>query len=244
MKQLETPIGIYMGKELEVYYKKIGDGSDPKLIMTLHFNANDENGDSFISLFAEPNFSIENLTEYFKEYEVKTAFEEKVKEVVSELNQFLEIHFKKYGEDVVERALATVKSKNTSSCGGNVTKNVSPVQTLNEFRPKGRTTNKRRSNQGVAQRYAYNLIKQIIEKNPTFGFQQVYDIFGYKNYIEDIKNVKSECRWCMDDDDVITLADNTRVVVSNQWGFNNNCKRKMNFLRQIASRYGIDISLP
>lgn len=44
-------------------------------------------------------------------------------------------------------------------------------------------------NNGIAQRYAYNLIKGIIEKNPNLSFKSLYDIFGYKNYIEDIENV-------------------------------------------------------
>ena len=48
MKLLETPIGVYIGKEIEVYYKSIGDGLDPRLILSLDFNPNDVNGDCFV----------------------------------------------------------------------------------------------------------------------------------------------------------------------------------------------------
>lgn len=99
-------------------------------------------------------------------------------------------------------------------------------------------------NNGIAQRYAYNLIKGIIEKNPNLSFKSLYDIFGYKNYIEDIDKVSDENRWCMDDKDIIEIADGTRVVISNQWGFNNSSKKKMDRLREKASKFGLDITLP
>lgn len=48
----------------------------------------------------------------------------------------------------------------------------------------------------------------------------------------------------MDEEDIINIADGTRVVISNQWGFNNNSKKKMDHLRKIATKYGLDITLP
>lgn len=48
----------------------------------------------------------------------------------------------------------------------------------------------------------------------------------------------------MDDKDIIKIADGTRVVISNQWGFNNNRKVKMDRLREIASKHGLDTTLP
>ena len=42
----------------------------------------------------------------------------------------------------------------------------------------------------------------------------------------------------------MTLTDGTKVAISNQWGFNNNSKPKMDFLREVAERFNIDTSLP
>lgn len=70
------------------------------------------------------------------------------------------------------------------------------------------------------------------------------EIFGRKNYIENITQIKDESRWFIEENDIIKIADGTKVVVSNQWGFRNNSKPKMTRLREIARKYGIDDTLP
>lgn len=252
MKQLETPVGIYVGKELEVYYKNLGDGSEPKMVMSLKFDPREEQGEDFISLFSEASFSIESVQDYLKEHELKKAFDTNVENLVShllstefndELKQILISHFSDKENDVVKAALDAVtfiiKPVTHEESFSTPYEVAEPIVSASKTRIR-----RKGGNNGVAQRYAYNLIKGIIEKNPNLNFRSLYDIFGYKNYIEDIKNVKDETRWCMDEDDIIKIADGTNVVISNQWGFNNNSKTKMDRLRETAKRYGLDITLP
>ena len=254
MKLLETPIGIYIGKVLEVYFKNIGDGSEPKLIMSLEFKQEDKHGEDFIALFSESNFTIDKVTDYLKIQEAKTAFDTKVKELTElllssdfkeQLKLIISNHFYDKGDNVVNAALNAIVIDIHSShevediihSNHNTSKPYFPTHRSSQrVRRKG-------GDNGVARRYAYNLIKGIIEKNPNLSFKSLYDIFGRKNYIEDIKNVKDKTRWCMDEEDIIKISDGTRIVVSNQWGFNNNSKPKMDRLREKASKFGIDTTL-
>ena len=86
MKQLETPVGIYWGDEVEVYYKTIGDGSAPVLLMCLNFNVLCEDGDMFISLFSENTYCVEEVCKFKDERESKKAFDSKVNELLSEVS--------------------------------------------------------------------------------------------------------------------------------------------------------------
>ncbi|MBD5360175.1 MAG: type I restriction enzyme HsdR N-terminal domain-containing protein [Bacteroides sp.] len=257
MKQLETPVGIYIGRELKVYFKNLGDGSEPKLIMSLEFKEDDENGDDFMTLFSESEFSIAKVIDYTKAYEKKMAFESNVNELVAkllspdfkeELKIIIGNHFSDKGDEIVSEAMkaisidikSSLKNEEMRQTVTNVSKHDSS-STQSSHRIKIRH---RGGNNGIAQRYAYNLIKGIIEKNPNLNFKSLYDIFGYKNYIEDITNISDETRWFMDEEDIITLADGTRIVISNQWGFYNNSKKKMDRLREKASKFGLDVTLP
>lgn len=252
MKLLEIPVGIYVGKELEIYYKTLGACLEPKLVMSLEFDPNDKNGGDFISLFSEQFFSTQKVRDFLKKHEEKKEFESTVQSLVSkilspafsdELKIILGTFFSDYSSEVIEAALksitfdfkpVTCEKLNESMDSSHA--DFAP-NTLKRARRSGR-------NNGVAQRYAYNLIKKIIAKNPNINFINLYNIFGHKNYIENIENIKDETRWCLDEQDIITLADNTRIAISNQWGFNGYSERKMNRLRKIAEYYGLDIKLP
>lgn len=255
MKQLETPVGLYVGKELEVYFKNIGDGSDPKLIMSLEFKQEDEYGEDFITLFSESEFTIDKVISYIKAHEARKAFESNVNELVAELlsSDFKEQlkliignHFSAKGDDVVNAALKAVTIDIHCSHEEEEMTDTDNNASKSDFlsQPSCGIVRHRGRNNGIAQRYAYNLIKGIIEKNPNLSFKSLYDIFGYKNYIDDIENVKDATRWCMDEEDIIKITDGTQIVISNQWGFNNNSKKKMDRLRDKASKFGLDITLP
>lgn len=255
MKQLETPIGIYVGKELEVYCKNIGYGSEPKLLMSLDFSPEDEYGNDFLTLFSESEFSTDKVIEYLKANEEKKAFESKVNDLVShfrssdfqeELKLIIGAHFSNRGNDVVDKALEAVVFDIHSSCDDeeemtDTRRNECKSDYVS--RPSCKREKCKSKNKGIAQRYAYQLIKGIIEKNADLSFKGLYEIFGYKNYIEDIEKITDEKRWCMDEEDIIRISDGTRVVISNQWGFNNNCKIKMDRLREKASKFGLDTTL-
>ena len=253
MKLLETPIGVYIGKEIEVYYKSIGDGLDPRLILSLDFNPNDENGDCFFSLFSESGFSINSVHKFIREREERIKFDTEVGQMIdhflspafqAEIQDFIFQYYRDRKEEIVKAALEKVRifvQRNETNKDENIYEDtVTPVRTESSSLKKIRRAGK---NNGLAQRYAYNLVESIIKKNAGQNFRKIYHLFGYKNYIEDLSRVSDESRWCMDEEDIIQLDDGTKVVVSNQWGFNGNCKIKMDRLRELAKRYGIDTSL-
>ena len=252
MKQIETPVGIYWGDGVEVYYKNIGDGSQPILLMSLQFKMSDTHGEDFVSLFYEPTFSIENIYKFKKKQEAKLVFETNVqrllKEVLipdfqKELIEVLKNHLIEKGEEreVVENVLDQINISILTSSRSDINeKNI--IEVLPLISPSNDEGFRR--NRGSTQRYAYNLIRQIIEKNLHLSFNQLYSIFNRRNHIEDITKVKDKKRWFMNREDIITLTDGTRVVISNQWGFNGSCKARMDNLRLIARKYGIDDSLP
>lgn len=223
--------------------------------MSLDFKPEDEDGDNFMTLFSESEFTVEKINDYLKALEEKMAFETNVNVLVSyllspvfqdELKLIIGTHFSNRGDDVVNAALEAVTFDIHKYADNQVREDVKCETAESHASPhteRMRTRHNGRNN-GVAQRYAYNLIKGIIEKNPNLSFRSLYNIFRYKNYIENIDNVSDETRWCMDDKDIIKIADGTRVVISNQWGFNNNCKVKMDRLREIASKFGLDTTLP
>ena len=251
MKQLETPVGIYWGDEVEVYWKTIGDGSAPILLLSLNFNLLSEDGDVFVSLFSEESYSIKKLFELKNEREAKVIFESMVKDLLSEVTSdafeyevraLIIEYLKRKGidkyvvEDVMDRVAVSISlEKNIDSC-------------LDVYQRESHKDREicysRRPNNGVAQRYAYELIRQIIEKNRDLNFNQMYGIFKKKNRIEDVTKIKDETRWFLFEDDIIKLSDGTRVAISNQWGFNGFSKPKMDELREIAKRYGIEKPLP
>lgn len=248
MKQLETPVGIYIGDELEVYYRTIGDGSHATLLMSLHFNDSDSEGADFIKLFAENSFSIENIVNYKKEREAQKAMhdnvERLVKEIAStefhtELRDIIKAHLIKKGEtgNVIEKALSKIDISLKTKAESTSTKQAvtAPISNYSS-----KNTRKRGHNTDYARHYAYKLIKQIIRKNPSWSFGQLYAVFDQKNYIEDITRVKDTTRWFIDEDDIVTIADGTRVVISNQWGYYGNYKSKMDRLESIAEEYGIE----
>lgn len=255
MKQLETPVGIYVGNELEVYYKNIGDGEDPILVMSIQFNPNEDMGEDFVKLFTESKFSSSAVASYIEGQMAAKRFEKKVcllvndissKTMIDEIEKFLRSYYvnKCYSMEEIDAAFSRLDISILEHREARVdNQNLKENEVLKGSRSRVFRPGIKRNN-GVAQRYAHGLIKQILEKNRTLHYKQLYAIFGKKNYIEDINNVKDEGRWCMHDEDILTSIDGTRIVVSNQWGFFKTCKPRMDYLRSIAKEYGIDISLP
>lgn len=253
MKQLETPVGIYIGNEIEVYYKYLGDGSLPLCVLSLSFNSDDPKGEDFVRLFSEKTFSIESLKEYAETVKEKAEFESKVKTVLDEmtapdyesttLRDVILNHYTLKGveQDVTSEALSRLSIRIEHRVERTLS---NKIDSINEtIRP---SFHKRRNiKKSGARGFAYGLTKAIIERNPTLSFQQLHSLFGYrKNYIEKSSDIKVEKCWYTSDEDIITLSDGTPIAISNQWGFNNNCKPKMDRLREIASRFDIDASLP
>ena len=253
MKQLEIPVGIYWGDEVEVYWKTIGDVSDLILLLSLNFNVREEEGNVFVSLFAEENYSLDKVIVFKNEREAKAIFESKVKDLRSEV---LSAEFRSDVKNlIVDYLVKTGKDRNVvDAVMDRVSVSVSCDKEENAIEEVGigntpilDKKSQRRGRRGIGARpYAYNLMRQIIEKNRHLNFRQLYSIFKKKNYIEEVSTIIEDDRkgrWFLMEDEILTLSDGTKVAISNQWGFNNNCKPKMDFLREVAEKFGIDTSL-
>lgn len=186
MKQLEIPVGLYWGDEVYVYWKTIGDGSSPVLLLSLNFNVLCEDGNAFVTLFAEENYNVENILDYKNELLAKAIFETKVNELKEKVttpifqdkvkNLVSRILLDKgFDNEVVRSVMENIsvsiilKSSTEISEEDLILKNHGPIDA------------KISSNKGTAQRYAYGLIRQIIEKNRNLNFEQLYAIFQRKN---------------------------------------------------------------
>lgn len=88
------------------------------------------------------------------------------------------------------------------------------------------------------------MIRQIIEKNQVLNFEQLFAIFRRKNRIEKISCINDKKRWFLANEDIVTLSNGNKIAISNQWGFNCASKANMDNLREVAKRFGIDVSLP
>ena len=158
-------IGIYFGDEMDIYYKNIGDGSDPLLLMTLYFDMSDSDGDDFVMLFNANAFSIENILFYKKERERRIAYQENCKRLLNEitsnvfkneLKNIISTHLIDSGEneeivnDVLNqidiRLSLMVKDEDTSIS----------MPTGGYCESNHNHGNRRCKNNGVAQRYAYH----------------------------------------------------------------------------------------
>ncbi len=253
MKQLEIPVGVYWGDEVEVYWKTIGDGSAPVLLLSLNFNVLCVDGDAFVSLFSEENYSLDAIRAFKEECDAKCRFESEVNILLEEVtapefqksvksiirNYFIE---KGLDEDIVETVMGKVMV-----CISNERKKDATDDTpkLNVFPME--KTHKSRSRRSVnARSYAYNLMRQIIEKNRNLSFGELYSLFKKRNYVEEVTTIEEKRmhRWFLLPDEIMTLSDGTKIAISNQWGFNNNSKPKMDLLRKVAENFGIDASLP
>ncbi|MDE6522839.1 MAG: type I restriction enzyme HsdR N-terminal domain-containing protein [Muribaculaceae bacterium] len=253
MKQMEIPVGIYWGDEVEVYWKTIGDGSAPILLLNLNFNVLCEDGHSFVSLFSEVNYSLDAMRAFKEECETKKKFDSEVNNLLEEVtatefnetvkglisNYFLD---RGIDEDVVKTVMSKVQLCISDKRGEEDTDRA----ILRHGIPMEFSYQSRSRRSVGARPFAYNLMRKIIEKNRNLSFGDLYALFKKRNYVEEVATIdeKRMGRWFLLPDEIITLSDGTKVAISNQWGFNNNSKPKMDLLRSIAEKFDIDATLP
>lgn len=253
MKQLETPVGIYWGDEVEVYWKTIGDGSAPLRLLSLNFNVFCEDGETFVSLFSKENYSLDAMRAYKEECEIKVRFDSKVDELLKEVTapKYQEIVKnlisnclidRGIAENIIETVIGKISVRIFEEREEEATNDAAMIHCL----PKERTYQSMSRRSIGARPFAYNLMKQIIDKNRNLSFAKLYALFKKKNYVEEVAAIEEKRmdRWFLQPEEILTLSDGTEVAISNQWGFNNHCKPKMDLLRAIAERFDIDASLP
>lgn len=261
MKQLEVNIGIYIGSAIEVYYKKIGDGSCPNLILSTTFKSEDPKGEEFADLFSASSFSLEKIESLYQKYIEEKETNEQTREIIEQLCtpdtvDLVKLFLTEYLESdkkstvAIKNALNSIyiSIKSTSEQEQTIHNTFSKPIIPSTFKQDFKSVNpivispKKIRIAGKVNDIAFNLISEIIRINSDKSFKQLYSIFGKKNFIEAVKNINDHKRWFMDE--VFTSIDGTKFVISNQWGINGNSKPRFDYLIEIAKSFGIEIDIP
>ena len=74
----DVKVGIFIGRNIEVFYKDTDGGNEPKNILSVNLDGIDPNGVDFIALFKEDTFSIERIEKYYQEWKRKKEKEQRV----------------------------------------------------------------------------------------------------------------------------------------------------------------------
>lgn len=260
MKQLEVNIGIFVGGTIEVYYKKIGEGSEPQLLLSTSFKSEEPNGEKFANLFSASSFSVENIERLYQKYIQEKKVNEEVNEIIEWLNEpvaiecvrqllteYLESN-KKSGtaiEKALNSVLISIQSANKcDKTKPDANEKVITSHTLHiDYKKLDSTTSPTKLRiAGKVKDIAFNLVREILHINSNKTFSQLYDIFGKANYIKAIKDIDNPKRWFMDE--VFTSSDGTKFVISNQWGLNGGSKPKFDYLVEIAKSFEIEVIIP
>lgn len=153
--------------------------------MALHFESQEPLGEDFVKLFSAQNFSIHNIEEYVEKRRAAEVFATNVEKLIEDmtssafhitLNGLIEDYYKAKGNtpEEIQEALSQINiiiDKNIANHSKQLANKVVPpiIDVSRESRP--RIYREGGRNNLKARRYAYNLIKQILEKNKSLTFQ-------------------------------------------------------------------------
>ena len=94
----DVKVGIFIGRNIEVFYKDTNGGSEPKNILSVNLDGIDPNGVDFITLFKEDTFSIERIEKYYQEWK-------RIKENEQRINDKAEFLISSDGTETVKNLL-------------------------------------------------------------------------------------------------------------------------------------------
>lgn len=265
MKQLEIPVGIYIGEHIEVFLKKFGDGNDPINILTVKFESNDKYGSRFIELFKESNYSYDEIERYWLDILKEREKTEKVKNTIEQLmsidgqnllKKVIGEYYLKYGltQECINQVLESIDIKISSKRIETISpKNLSDsIYKDNncDWKQQIDTNNKVIVCDGEVQDFALSIINRIIDIENKPCYQEVWKVFkdgmNCGTIVKPKKEIKSEDekRWFLEDENL--RRDNNGVVyaISKEWGKNNASKPKLKKLLKLASERGINYKDP
>lgn len=74
----DVKVGIFIGKNIEVFFRDYEEGNEPKNILSINLEGSDPNGASFIKLFNEDTFSVGRVEEFYQKWKRKKENERKI----------------------------------------------------------------------------------------------------------------------------------------------------------------------
>lgn len=254
MKLLEVNVGIYIGEFIEVFYKKIGEGSELQSVFKTTFSQSDNSGDIFLSLFNANSYSQSGVENFYKEIQDRKVSENKIKneiallittdgsQLVSKLLQdyYISLGFsEKETNEILDKLIIRISSKNKKEIEF---KDMSLKIPANPI-PEKKVLRKR----GVGE-FAYEVIDKILLANKDLPYKNLLNLFYkiesgriLKNHIgtkEDVENSR-ERSWFIDRPH--TSSDGIEFYISKEWGKQRSSKWKFDNLIGLARIYGIDI---
>lgn len=249
MRQCDASVRVLFGERVEVFFREPGKTGDPQKLLTVSLSIDDLNWSKFAELFTFPTFSLDNFKAYLEEVEKKRKEKEQIdiaktvllseegKEFVAGALRSL-LTDKGIPAEIIDKVVEAVNIDLKDS-------SMEMEEQISVNLPASTFEVRRNKRAGIkANGFAYGLICEIINRNPGLRYIQLCTLFKTKSFIADVQTIKDPGRWFMNPNELIKLTDGTTIAVSTQWGFNNTCKPKMDRLREIAKRFGIDSSWP
>ena len=257
MRQLKSNIGLYFGENIRFYYDNPNDLDNPVNVLTIELSKEDSNGDTFCEMLSYEKFNANNLEEFCKEHyhqimsrnNLHQRFSEYFAEnnVTRNIVSLIKEKFVKEGfdenilEDELNKLVCRIEWKRTSS----VEKRIENTE-INV--PASENNETEFSLDGIKYwgigRFVLAVVKQYVSEHPNITLEELEEVFpshlsssGNMGVVRPIEFLnehpkwKEEKRYFMEDNEKITLGDNTTIVVNRGWG--NTGKSRPHFQRFI-----------
>lgn len=195
MRQLKLNVGLYIGEKIQLYYDIPNDGENPICVFTAEIKKEDTNGSIICDLLTYDKFNLEKIetfcNEQYKKIQARNNLHRRVSEFLSEQNGHKESDSKDHTKFSVDG--------------------------INFY---------------VKRRFVLEVIKHYIKDHPNINYIELEKVFPsnlhskalgvIRTLIEVQEKIKShpdlKKRYFLKPDEVILLADGTKIVVNNQWG--------------------------
>lgn len=247
MKQFDVNIGMYFGERVEVYYKESASKRAFKLF-EIELSANDPKWGQFYTLFERSTFNPQRICAYYSDRLRVIQDENLIEQQIEELTTGK-------GYEIVENAITEFLQQQEVPSGLidailskldiTITRNDKnyikrPIATIPQTDSLSLNSNRQRpaafsidgkGHYGVG-RLALEIVKKIIERNPSFTFARLETIFNIRpktKYIKSLEEINEWKKICNDktkdsrwfEKDSLVSSDGVAFAVYTQWGLFN-----------------------
>ena len=242
MRQLKSNVGLYFGENIRFYYDNPDDLDNPVNILTIEISKEDSNGDTFCEMLSYEKFSTNKLEEFCKERYCqiisRNNLHQRFSEYFAEKNvarniiSLIKEKFVKEGfdenilEDELNKLVCRIEWKHISSMEKRIENTAIGLHTSKNNETKFSLDGIKYWGIG---RFVLAVVKQYVSEYPDISLEELEKVFpsnlnssskmGVIRPIEFLnEHPKWEKRYFMEDNEKITLRDNTTIVVNREWG--------------------------
>ena len=267
MRQLKSNVGIYIGSDIRFFYDDPNDSADAICVYKIEFDENDDKGITFCELLSYDSFDKEYFELFCKDQYDRINYQEKLKNRIddffsdsdfdSNIKNLIADLFVKEGFDKneVEKELSGIYIDVSRNLKKYTT--VSTVDTVvikqrqyqvsdNSGKYEEEFSLDGRNYCGIG-RFVLAVVNKYIEDNPHITFEKLEGKFNSYTSRAVVRIYDEIVKLSKTNEDIqrrffiknpIRLNDGIKIVVDNQWGNNNNCrKRFQEFLEHINKFY-------